>query len=417
MTTAKKQLYSPYMIMLVVYAFFVVFAFFVDTPAEIASGLWRIFTSSSLLISDYMAIGGMGATLINAALVGLSSVLMLVTAGVRPNGSTIMAMWLSVGFAMFGKNMFNVWPLTLGVWLYAKYKKEPFINFTLAALLSATLSPVVSAIAFHPQLSFDVALPVAILVGVLSGFIFAPLSAFLVRVHSGYNLYNMGFTGGLISTFIMAALGAFDISMHPEVHWATNLNLPAAVLLYIIAAALILYGLFSSGKFRSPAYRGITRHTGRLVTDIYVLHGDSVYFNMGILCAFATTLMLFYGADLNGATLCGIFTIIGFGAFGKHLRNVVPIIVGALICTFANQWDPTAPANTLAILFSTGLAPIAGQFGVGWGVAAGFLHVATIMHIGSINSGLNLYNNGYAAGFVAMLLVPIIMAVRISKEE
>ena len=209
MENEKKKargLYQPYQIMLAIYGLFVLFAFILDRPKEIFSGLLAIITCRGVLITDYMAIGGAGATLVNAAMVGGFSLLMLWKVGAKPNGSLIMAMWLSTGFAMFGKNVFNMLPITFGVWLYAKVKKEPFINFTLVALLSATLSPVVSGLSFHTAFPRGVGMAVGVGMGVLVGFIFPAVSSFTVRVHSGYNLYNMGFAGGLISTFVVSAL-------------------------------------------------------------------------------------------------------------------------------------------------------------------------------------------------------------------
>ncbi len=32
--------------------------------------------------------------------------------------------------------------------------------------------------------------------------------------------------------------------------------------------------------------------------------------------------------DLNGPTIGGIFTIVGFSATGKHLRNILPVMAG-----------------------------------------------------------------------------------------
>lgn len=416
MQLETKKLYHPYLVMLVVYLLFFAAAFLLDTPAEIREGIARIVTSRSVLITDYMAVGGIGATLVNSALVGLFGTGMLIVSGVKPNGSSIMALWLTVGFAMFGKNMFNMLPITFGVWLYSKVQGEPYRNYSLVALLSATLSPVVSGIGFHPDIPMPLSFYLGVLIGVGVGFLFPIISSFTVRVHGGYNLYNMGFAGGLMSTFIVAGFESVGMEMPRNLEWSTGNNLILAILLYVVAAGLMIHGFFPQGKFSPPPYGKMMRHTGRVVTDLYVMYGNGTFFNMGLLCAVATTVMLLMGADLNGPTLCGIFTIVGFAAFGKHLRNVTPVMLGAILATYINLQDPTAPVNTLAILFSTGLAPIAGQFGWTWGLLAGFLHVNTITHIGFLNSGLNLYNNGYAAGFVALLLVPIILAFRKDSE-
>jgi len=405
--------------MLCVYAVFTAAAFLLDTPAEIWTGLIRILTSRSLLITDYIDLGGIGATLINAVIVGCFSMAVLIIGGTKPNGSTIMGLWLSVGFGLFGKNVFNMLPLTFGVWLYARVKKQPFISVSLAALLCATVSPIVSELSFLGLYGQPWDLMIGAAVGMFIGFIFTPLSAYLVKIHAGYNLYNMGFAGGLISTFMVCLLRSSGIEVGTMSYWSGGNNLPLAILLYVLALAFIVMGfLFDGGpRGKLKKLRKIHGHTGRLVTDYYIMYGEAAYINMGLLCALGTTLVLAIGGDLNGPTLGGIFTMMGFGAFGKHLKNVIPVLIGAVICTIWNAGDPTDPLNMLAILFSTCLAPIAGQFGIVWGIVAGFLHVNVANFIGELNSGLNLYNNGFAGGFVTMLLVPLITTFKKRKID
>jgi len=133
---------------------------------------------------------------------------------------------------------------------------------------------------------------------------------------------------------------------------------------------------------------------------------------MGILGLFSTFLVLLIGGDLNGPTLGGIFTIVGFGAFGKHINNIVPIMLGVLLCTFVNIWGINSPSVILSLLFSTTLAPIAGSFGFVWGIIAGFLHACLVMNIAYLHGGLILYNNGFSGGLVCMLLIPLITSLR-----
>ena len=63
-------------------------------------------------------------------------------------------------------------------------------------------------------------------------------------------------------------------------------------------------------------------------------------------------------------------------------------------------------------LFGTTLAPIAGRFGWHWGIVAGFVHSSAALSVGPVHAGLNLYNNGFAAGIVASVLVPVIIAIQ-----
>ena len=122
--------------------------------------------------------------------------------------------------------------------------------------------------------------------------------------------------------------------------------------------------------------------------------------------------VLAVGGNLNGPTIGGIFTIVGFSATGKHLRNIFPFMAGVCIASTVRAWDITNPSALLALLFSTTLAPIAGEFGILCGVLAGFLHASVALNVGIVYGGMNLYNNGFAGGIVAMFLVPVIQSIR-----
>ena len=112
-----------------------------DDPANILPGLYRIVTMQDLLITDYVYIAGVGATLINSSLVTIISILIIKLAGDPFNGFTMVEMGLMAGFSLFGKNVLNIWPIILGTWLYAKYQKEPFAKYASVGLLATSLAP------------------------------------------------------------------------------------------------------------------------------------------------------------------------------------------------------------------------------------------------------------------------------------
>jgi len=413
---SRIRLQLPYAVMLIVNLTFLAMAFVLDSPTEIFYGFIDIITSRSILISDYIAIGGIGAALFNVAIVGIFSIGMLVLSRIKASGAIIMALWVTAGFAFFGKNLFNMIPLTVGVGLYAKYKKEPFSNYTLASLLVATLSPVVSEMSFLGILSMPVEIFLGTMIGFLVGFIFPPISSHVVRAHGGYDLYSMGFAGGLIATIFATSAHSMGLEIIPERITSEGNNLPLSIMLYSFSIAMIITGLLA-GDSKKPLeniktnikeYIKFHKHSGRLITDFFFMYKYSIYINMGLLCAFATTLVLLLQAELAGIVLAGILTIVGFAAFGKHILNITPVMLGALASAYLNVWPLTMPSNIAAILFSTALAPIAGQFGWIWGIIAGFLHVSVAMFVGELNGGLNLYNNGFTAGLIAMFLVPVI---------
>ena len=100
--------------------------------------------------------------------------------------------------------------------------------------------------------------------------------------------------------------------------------------------------------------------------------GAAVMINMGVNGLVTMLFVVMVGGDLNGPTIGGIFTVVGFSATGKHLRNILPVMAGVLIASEGKSWNITDPSAILALLLSTTLAPIAGEFGIIAGVIAGF---------------------------------------------
>jgi hypothetical protein len=155
------------------------------------------------------------------------------------------------------------------------------------------------------------------------------------------------------------------------------------------------------------------RQAGQSPSDFIALAGfGPALANMGLTGLIGMIYVLGIGGDLNGPTIGAIFTIVGFSAFGKHPGNIVPIMLGVFLGAQFKPWAASDPSVTLAALFGTTLAPIAGRFGWPWGIVAGVLHSSAAMTVGVLHAGLNLYNNGFAAGIVAAVLVPVILAVR-----
>jgi hypothetical protein len=133
---------------------------------------------------------------------------------------------------------------------------------------------------------------------------------------------------------------------------------------------------------------------------------------MGIMGFLASGVMLAIGASWNGPMLGGLFTIVGFSAFGKHPRNALPPMLGAIAMAALSRHGIGSPGSQLAILFVTTVSPIAGEYGPIAGFAAGMLHFILVQVVGSLHGGLNLYNNGFAGGMTAGLLLPVLEWIR-----
>ena len=381
-------------------------------PASILPGLRKIILMQDVLITDYVETVGPGAAFVNSALVTLISAGLLYFSGDVPNGFTITEIGLMSGFALFGKNIFNIWPIILGTFLYSRIQKEPFSKYVTTALLATALSPLVSYMAFgsrHAHLLWG------LVIGVIIGLILPPLSAYTYKVQNGMNLYNMGFACGMLAMMIVPMLAAMDDSPQAVSYWAEGYNLEFGLMLASYCVIFIVCGLFFSGTPIWAAwagYRRILTTSGRAPSDYLRTSGHGpVLINMGVNGLVAMAYILLVGGDLNGPTLGGIFTVIGFSAYGKHLFNILPVMVGVLFGGVFMHYNVDAPSLQLAALFGTTLAPFAGVFGPVTGVAAGFLHSAVVLQTGSALAGVNLYDSGFSGGLISIVLFPVVTAI------
>ncbi|SHH52625.1 DUF1576 domain-containing protein [Clostridium grantii] len=391
---------------------FLISAFLLDTPANILKGLYSIIISSDVLLVDYLEVGGIGATFVNAALLALINIFIIYKLKLKLNGALIAAIFTITGFSFFGKNIFNVWPIYIGGYLYAKYQKIEFKSVLVVIMFSTSLAPIINEIAFGLNTNILFSLPIAILFGIFIGFVITPLSSHMLRTHDGYNLYNIGLTAGILGMLITSLLRSFGFVIEPQQVLSTKYDLFLKIFFFILFLLLIILGYFINNK-SFKGYKKILKFSGRLVTDFTQLKGYGItYINMGIMGIVSLAYAISLGGVLNGPIVGALLTVVGFGAFGKHLRNALPIMLGVALGAFIKIWDIDSTAVILAGLFGTTLAPIAGEFGPIIGLIAGFLHLSVVMNVGVVHGGINLYNNGFAGGFVAAILVPIIDAFK-----
>ena len=391
---------------------FIVAAFALDPPGRLFDGLLAILRSRDTLTTDYMGLGGIGAALLNAGLLTLAAIAIYWRSGAAIGGAAVACLWLVLGFGLFGKNLLNVWGIVLGVWLYARYKGEPFAKHINTAFFGAALAPVFSEILFSSALSLSVSLPLALGTTLLLGFMLVPAAAHLFLAHEGHSLYNMGFVAGMLGTLTVAIYKSYGFVPDPVFIWSRGNNGLLGTLLVGIFAAMAAIG-FALDRQAWQREARLMRRSGRSPTDFVALFGyGPALLNMALTGLIGTVYVLVVGSDLNGPTIGAILCIVGFAAFGKHPKNIVWIMLGVFLASITKDWNASAPSPVLAALFGTTLAPIAGRFGWRWGIVAGFVHSSVAQTVGQLHGGLVLYNNGFAAGLVAAVLLPVILALR-----
>lgn len=400
------------------FSIYFIFAFIVHSPTQIVDGLYKIYTTPDVLISDYIHIGGIGAALINSALVGMLGTFLLIFFKCPPTGLNIMPIWLMSGFAFFGKNLLNILPIILGGYLYSKFQKQHFSENLAKTLMATTLSPIVSQMSHVGIPSRPLGIIVGILLGMLIGFIIIPVAGQTIKATKGYNLYNVGFAGGLIAIILSAILRNGGIEIETLALWSSGNNMILALFLLCLSLYLFIGGCFVS-HFNAKEYFNPRLFVAEDIRehDFYQSIGEQSYQNMGTVGIAAATFVLLAGAELNGPAIGGIFTIIGFGCRGKNILNMAPVVIGGCLASAINAWQLSSPNVMLSLLFSTTLSPIASRFGIHWGLIAGFLHLNIVSRLGELHGGLNLYNNGLAGGLVATMLVPIILALKEGMQK
>lgn len=413
----KKFLRNPYNFILANMFIFFAFAFIVDTPRDIWDGLIRIVLSQDVLITDYFYIGGVGATLVNAGLTGVIAVTLFKIFKVQPSGMGILAVWMIPGYAFFGKNIANIWPIILGGYLYSLYQRKPYRDFIIVIFLSTTLAPAITQVTFFSE-STIIGVIFALILGILIGFIIHPLSMFTLRAHARYNLYNVGFSAGLVSLFLAAIFRNRGHDIGPLARWSTEYNTISLIFILTLCLVSIIGGLWLSYDKSFLKEFSIKEYIKdcKLIEDKYMKYGPRTYINTGVIGIIGVAAVYALGGQLNGPILGGVFTIIAFACLGKNPYNMLPLMIGLNLAVLIHGWDLSDNRTVMATTLVTSLAPIPSRLGPIWGVAAGMLHLNIIVQLAQMNAGLSLYNNGLAAGLVAIVIVPIVFAIRRKGE-
>ena len=396
----------------------VISGFFFNSMEEIIDGLGKIIVSRSVLISDYMVIGNIGATLVNCGLTTIASIIVAKIADVEMDGLTIAAIFTIAGFALFGKNVYNIWAIYLGTYLYALYTKERFKKYSAAAFFGTALGPLISQISFGSGLPLAQGIILGNIAGIIAGFIIPSMAAHFPKFHQGFSLYNIGFTAGMTGMLFMSVLRALGKNHDTLSIALSGYNFVFTIYLSAMFISMILLGYVLNNKSFS-GYGTVLKRSGQAPSDFVALDGFGITLvNMGIIGLMSIAYVLLVRGELNGPSIGGIFTVIAFGAFGKHAKNIVPIFIGVyLACILTQVGEPNAVGPVLAALFGTTLAPIAGEYGWIAGIVAGFIHMTAVVNTAYLHGGMDLYNNGFTGGLVAACLVPIIDGLIKGKEK
>jgi len=405
----KNFLKKPYRVHGVLFLIFIIQGFFHATPTEIFHGVRAIVYGPDILVTDYIYTGGLGAALVNVGLAGLLTLAVFVLVKHQPVGLTMGTLGLVTGFAFFGKNPLNMLPIIIGGYFYSKYTRTPYKNCVLPPVLATCLAPAVTALIYVQEIPTALGIALGIGIGFFIGFIMNPLAAAMKRSYEDFNLYNVGFASGIFGLCLYAIYRNLGIDFELLGLWSRGYNFELGLFLAILSTYLIVCGWLSTHTLR-PIKEFVNPDVPG--HDYFSAHAEESYISMGILGLGCLVFMLAVRGEFSGPVIGAILSVVGFGAFGKALASASPIVGGAMLAAMASWLITGTPFNSpgflVAALFSTCLSPICKRYGAFWGMVAGFVHLTLAAHVGVFHGGMNLYNNGFAGGFAAIMLLPII---------
>ena len=414
---------------------FLVAAVCMPDRGEMFTGFVKILTSPCKVSTNYFAVGGYAATFLNMGLVCLTCLgLFLVFQG-TPNNASTLGVLLTTGFGSWGIHVLNIWPTIFGVMIYGLVKKEKMGGLVNAMMFSTGIAPLISDLLLrYPNaevVGFNLpGLLLALAVGFVIGFFLPAGLANSPKVHKGFDLYSAALPIGMTAFLLNAALFKTMGVNLPAAPSADTLQVADGMIVNVFCC--VVFGLcivfaFLLGCRPKDYWRLLTDPD--LVTNFSSTYGNATFLmNVGCFGLFILAYYNMIGATFNGVTFGVIFCMLSTCNSGSHPGNVWPIMLGYLLASTVCGWIApmvggtfTLAANAQAIVvglcYANGLSPIADKYGWRYGLLAAVLHYLLVTSVPNLHGGFCLYNGGFTAALICIILVPELERFAKTKDE
>ena len=403
--------------------------------ADMFSGLWRIISSTAKISTNYFSVGGYAGTFLNMGLVALICLLLYVLTGATVNNVSTLAFILTLGFCSWGINVLNIWPSFLGVVIYSLVKKEKLGTLVNAMLFSTGIAPIISEMLLRypsvEHIGFNwVGLALALAVGFAIGFFLPAGLAHSPKVHKGFDLYSaalpIGMMAFLLNATLFHTLGLKVDALSTSGDMAVASRITVNIFCGAVFGLCVIFAFVLGCKPKD--YWQLLKDPA-LVTNFSSTYGNATFLmNVGVFGLFILGYYNLINAPFNGVTFGIIFCMLATCNSGSHPGNVWPIMLGyvaaSLVC---GAVSPLVGGNfTLAInaqaicvglCYANGLSPIADKYGWRWGFVAAVLHYLLVTSVPKLHGGFCLYNGGFTAALICLILVPELEKFSRTKEE
>ena len=417
---------------------FLIAAVCMPDRANMFTGLWDILSQPSKISANYFAMGGYAATFLNMGLVALISLLLFIVFRGTPNNVSTLAFILTLGFGSWGINVLNIWPTFLGVIVYGLIKREKLGSLVNAMLFSTGIAPLITelmiryltpdAVGFSWQ---GVALSMG--VGLVIGFFLPAGLAHSPKVHKGFDLYSAALPIGMTAFFLNATLyKTLGVSLPKALSDLDSATMQVASQMTANIFCISVFGICIIAAFvlgcRPKDYWQLLKDPA-LVTNFSSTYGNATFLmNMGVFGMFILGYYNLIGATFNGITFGIIFCMLATCNSGSHPGNVWPIMLGYFVASVVFGWlSPlvggsfslkiNAQAICVGLCYANGLSPIADKYGWRYGFIAAFMHYLLVTSVPALHGGYCLYNGGFTAALICLILVPELERFFKTKEE
>jgi len=429
---------------LLVSACFVITAAFLPDRDEMVSGFWKIMTSTCKVSTNYFALGGVSATFLNMGMVGLLCTLLCCLPGAKAVNATTLAFLLTVGFASWGMNPLNMLPTILGVVLFCLVKKEKLSAQVNAMMFSTGIAPLISDLLFRypgtEYLGFNgFGTVMAIVVGLVIGFFLPAGLGHAPNLHKGYNHYSAAVPIGFTAFFLRAVLYNVMLGTTPAKQGLSALgalDVTEPMIANVFCGALfglcIIFALLMGCKPKE--YWALLKDPGQGVSFSTKYGNAPFLMNVGVyglmILAYFNIAGAIDGRDVwTGMTFGIVFCMLCTCNSGSHPGNVWPIMAGYMLTSFLFGWIAKqlgvesygltigSQSILIGMCYANGLSPIAGKYGFPFGILAGGLHYLLVTAVPDMHGGFCLYNGGFTAALICVMLVPQLEKFCKTKEE
>ena len=412
---------------------FILVSFFLPDASNLFRGFGDILTDTCKVTTNYFAVGGYAATFFNMGMVGFICTALCFLPGAKANNVTTLAVILTIGFGSWGINPLNILPTFAGVLLYCLVKKEKPGAMINAMMFSTGIAPLISDLMLRwpnaEAAGFSIGgIGLAVFVGLIIGFFLPAGLAHSPAVHKGYDHYSAALPIGMTAFFLRAVLYKVLGGTLPAAPAASGLEVASWSTVNVFC--ILLFASFIAAAWfmgcRPADYLKLLKDTGKGVSFSSKYGNAPFLMNVGVFGLFIVLYYNLIGASFNGVTFGIIFCMLCTCNSGSHPGNVWPIMLGYVITSLLCEWafvgetfalTINAQAIVIGLCYANGLSPIAGTYGWAYGILGGGLHYLLVTSVPDMHGGFCLYNGGFTAALICLMLVPQLEKFCKTKEE